>query len=109
MFILAGPFRFTKNPFNPLARMKRSTFDTLLSFLMGFAWALLFIGSWLVFKISALFGLPIAFLATVVFIFWTLVCLLLLEGVHLLKERADVQKEQTELLRRIAGLLDKEV
>ena len=87
--------------------MKRSTFDTVLSFLLGFAWAMLFIGSWLVFKITALFGLPLAFLATLVFMFWSLLCILLLEGLNLYKERAETLKEQTRLLRRIAGLLEK--
>jgi hypothetical protein len=88
--------------------MKRGTFDSVLSFLLGFAWALLFIGAWLVFKITALFGLPLAFLATLVFIFWSLFCILLLEGLNLYKERAETLKEQTRLLRRIAGLLEKE-
>jgi len=88
--------------------MKRGTFDTVLSFLLGFAWAMLFVGSWLVFKITALFGLPLAFLATLVFIFWSLFCILLLEGLNLYKERTEAQKEQTRLLRRIAGLLEKE-
>jgi hypothetical protein len=87
--------------------MKRGTFDTILSFLLGFAWAMLFIGSWLVFKITALFGLPLAFLATLVFMFWSLLCILLLEGLNLYKERAETLKEQTRLLRRIAGLLEK--
>jgi hypothetical protein len=88
--------------------MKRGTFDTLLSFLLGFAWALLFIGSWLVFKITALFGLPIAFLATLLFLFWMLVCILLLEGLNIYKERADTLKEQTRLLHRMIGLMEKE-
>lgn len=87
--------------------MKRSTFDTALSFLLGFAWALLFIGAWLVFKITALFGLPIAFFATVLFIFWTLICILLLEGLNLCKERNERLAQQTELLERIAVLLER--
>jgi len=87
--------------------MKRGTFDTVLSFLLGFAWAMLVIGSWLVFKITAFFGLPLAFLATLVFIFWALFGILLLEGLNLYKERVEMQKEQTRLLRRIAGLLEK--
>lgn len=108
MFILAGLFRFTKNPFNPLAHMKRSTFDTLLSFLLGFAWALLFIGAWFVFELSTVFGFSFAFLATLIFVFFVLFCILLLEGLHLYKERNEMIKEQTRLLRRIAGKLDKE-
>lgn len=88
--------------------MKRSTFDTVLSFLLGFAWALLFVGAWLVFKMTAIFGLPFAFLSTLVFIFWILFCILLLEGLNLYKERVEALKEQTRLLRRIAGLLEKE-
>ena len=88
--------------------MKGSTFDTVLSFLMGFAWAMLFIGSWLVFKITAIFGLPIAFLATVIFAFWSLMSILLLEAINIYKERSETLSEQTRLLRRIAGLLEKE-
>ncbi len=88
--------------------MKRGTFDTLLSFLLGFAWALLFIGSWLVFKITALLGLPIAFLSTLLFLFWMLVCILLLEGLNIYKERADLLKEQTRLLHRIISRLEKD-
>jgi hypothetical protein len=88
--------------------MKRGTFDTVLSFLLGFAWAMLFIGPWLVFKTAVFFSLPFAFLATLLFIFWSLFCILLLEGLNLYKERSEIQKEQTRLLRRIAGLLEKE-
>lgn len=87
--------------------MKRGTFDTLLSFLLGFAWALLFIGGWFVFKITALFGLPLAFLATLVFIFWSLFCILLLEGLNLYKERAEELKKQTRLLETIRDALQK--
>jgi hypothetical protein len=88
--------------------MKRGTFDTLLSFLLGFAWAMLFLGAWLVFKITALFGFPVAFLSTLIFIFFSLFCILLLEGLNLYKERVETCKEQTRLLRRIAGRLEKE-
>ena len=88
--------------------MKRSTFDTVLSFLLGFAWAMLFIGSLLIFKITAIFGLPIAFLATVIFAFWSLMSILLLEAINIYKERSETLSEQTRLLRRIAGLLEKE-
>jgi len=88
--------------------MKRSTFETLLSFLLGFAWAMLFIGAWFVFQITVLFGFSFAFLATLIYIFFTLFCILLLEGLHLYQERSELIKEQTRLLRRIAGKLDKE-
>lgn len=87
--------------------MKRGTFDTLLSFLLGFAWALLLIGSWLVFKITALLSLPIAFFATLLFLFGMLVCILLLEGLNIYKERADTLKEQTRLLHRLISILEK--
>ncbi len=86
--------------------MKRSTFETVLSFLLGFAWALLFLGSLLVFKITVYFSVPLAILATLVFIFWALFCILLLEGLHLYKERNELAKEQVRLLKRIAGKLD---
>jgi len=88
--------------------MKRSSFDTLLSFLLGFAWALLFIGSWFVFDITLVFGFPAAFLATVLFVFGSLFCILILEGLHLYGERAAEAKEQTRLLRRIAERLEQE-
>lgn len=88
--------------------MKRSTFDTLLSFLLGFAWALLLPGSWLVFNITAIFGFPIALLATILFVFLILCAVLMLEGLNLYKERVENQRRQTELLQRIAELLEKE-
>ncbi len=88
--------------------MKRSTFDTILSFLLGFAWALLVLGSFLVFKIASLFGYPVGLLATLIFVFWSLVCILLLEGLNLYKERSEELKEQTRLLRRIVKSLERE-
>lgn len=88
--------------------MKPGTFDTLLSFLLGFAWAMLFIGAWFVFKTTVVFGFAFAFLSTLFFIFFVLFCILLLEGLHLYKERNEMVREQTRLLRRIAEKLDKE-
>ncbi|WP_345986394.1 hypothetical protein WCX49_04540 [Sulfurimonas sp. HSL-1656] len=88
--------------------MKRSTFDTLLSFLLGFAWALLVLGSWLVFNITAIFGFSIALLATILFVFLVLCAVLMLEGLNLYKDRVENQRRQTELLQRIAELLEKE-
>ncbi|WP_345990021.1 hypothetical protein WCX18_04425 [Sulfurimonas sp. HSL1-2] len=88
--------------------MKRSTFDTLLSFLLGFAWALLVLGSWLVFNITAIFGFSIALLATILFVFLILCAVLMLEGLNLYKDRVENQRRQTELLQRIAELLEKE-
>ncbi|UFS63409.1 hypothetical protein LOH54_04585 [Sulfurimonas sp. HSL-3221] len=88
--------------------MKRSTFDTLLSFLLGFAWALLLLGSWLLFHITAIFGFSIALLATIVFIFLMFCVILMLEGLNLYKDRVENQREQTRLLQRIAELLESE-
>jgi len=86
--------------------MKRSTFETLLSFLFGFGWALLLLGSWLVFHITSIFGLPIALFSTIVFVFLILCAVLALETVDLYKERVESHKEQTRLLRRITELLE---
>ena len=88
--------------------MKRSTFDTLLSFLLGFAWALLLFGGWVLFDFLLFLGFPVAFLLTAVFVFICLLIILMLEGLHLYKERCDNLDEQTRLLRRIAGLLERE-
>lgn len=88
--------------------MKRSTFDTVLSFLLGFAWAMLIIGGLMVFKITSAFGLPFAFLMTMIFVFWVLFCILVLEAINLYKERNEQQQDQIRLLRKIAGLLEKQ-
>lgn len=85
--------------------MKRSLFDTLLSFLLGFAWGLLFLGSWLVFKITSFFGLPLAFFLTIVFIFLILFAILVLEALYAYKERAEMQKEQLRILQQISDRL----
>jgi len=49
-----------------------------------------------------------AILATLVFIFWSVFCILMLEWMHLYRERSDELREQTRLLRRIAKKLDGE-
>ncbi len=88
--------------------MKRGTFDMLLSFLLGFAWALLVLGTAFIFKITIYFGFPFAMLSTLLFIFFCLFCILMLEGVNVYKTHTEELKEQTRLLRRIAKSLDKE-
>ena len=87
--------------------MKRSTFEMLLSFLVGFAWALLVLGSFFVFKITVYFGFPFALLATLFFIFFSLFCILMLEGLNIYKSHTEALREQTRLLRRIAESLDR--
>lgn len=87
--------------------MKRPLFDTLLSFLLGFAWGLLVLGSWLTFKIASVFGLQVAFFLTLIFIFFALFAILMLEGLHAYKERGEEIREQTKLLREIRDLLRK--
>lgn len=85
--------------------MKRSTFDALIGFLQGIFWAFLFIGAWTTFHIASLFGMPIAIISVFVFVFFSLLGLLLLENMRLNRSRMDEMRTQTELLREIRDRL----
>ena len=88
--------------------MKKSLFETLLSFLLGTSWAVLILGSLLSFKTFLDLGVFTAFFATIIFIFATLFFILVLETMNLYRDAYDEKKKQTKLLYEIAELLRKE-
>jgi len=88
--------------------MKKSLFETILSFLLGISWAFLILGSALTFKTFIDLGLFTSLFATIIFIFVTLFCILLLEMMNLYREGHEEKRKQTKLLFDIRDLLKKE-
>jgi len=89
--------------------MKKSLFETLLSFLLGISWAVLVLGSLLTFKTFLDFGVFTAILATIIFIFTTLFFILVLETMNVFRDGHEEKKRQTRLLYDIRELLKKDV
>ena len=85
--------------------MKKSLFETLLSFLLGISFAFLILGSVLTFKTFLDFGLFTAIFSTIVFIFITLFFILMLESMNLYREGHEEKRKQTKLLFDIRELL----
>ncbi len=73
--------------------MKKSLFETLLSFLLGISWAVLILGSLLSFKIFLDLGVFTAFFATIIFIFTTLFFILVLETMNLFRDAYEEKKK----------------
>ena len=88
--------------------MKKSLFETLLSFLLGISFAFLIIGSAITFKTFLDFGLFAALFSTIIFIFITLFFILMLETMNLFREGHEEKRKQTKLLFDIRELLKKE-
>jgi len=88
--------------------MKKSLFETLLSFLLGISFAFLILGSVLTFKIFLDLGLFSAIFSTIIFIFVTLFFILVLESMNLYREGHEEKRKQTKLLFDIRELLKKE-
>ena len=81
--------------------MKKSSFDSILSFLLGASWAFIIFGAWIVFKTTIIFGLASALFFTMLTIFTGLFMILVLETLSLYKERHAELKKQTQLLEAI--------
>lgn len=81
--------------------MKRSTFDAILSFLLGVSWAFIVIGAWIIFNLFSFLGFPTALFFTILFVFAGLFGVLLLETMHLYRENVEENKKQTQLLQAI--------
>lgn len=81
--------------------MKKSTFDTLLSFLGGVSWAFVIVGAFLTFKSFFVLGIIPALMFTFIFIFLALFLLLVLESMSMAKDRNDMIAEQNRLLEEI--------
>ncbi len=88
--------------------MSKSLFETLLSFLLGSSWALLFLGAPITFQSFIDFGFFSAVFSTILFIFAMLFFILLLELINLFREGHEERKKQTELLLEIAKSLQKD-
>ncbi len=88
--------------------MKKSLFETILSFLLGISWAFLLLGSLLTFKTFLDFGLFTAIFASIIFVFVTLFFILLLETMNLYRESHEEKRKQTKLLFDIRELLKKD-
>ncbi len=88
--------------------MKKSLFETVLSFLLGISWAFLFLGSLLTFQTFLDLGLFTAIFATVMVAFFILFFILVMETMNLYREGHEEKRKQTELLFDIRELLKKE-
>jgi len=88
--------------------MKKSLFETILSFLLGISWAFLILGSALTFKTFLDLGLFAALFSTIIFIFIILIFILILEMMNLYREGHEEKRKQTKLLFDIRELLKKE-
>ena len=88
--------------------MKKSLFETLLSFLLGTSWAVLLLGSLLTFKTFLDLGVFTAIFATIIFIFTTLFFILILETMNVFRDGHEEKRKQTKLLYDIRELLKKE-
>lgn len=88
--------------------MKKPAYETILSFLIGAAWAFLLLGSLLTFQTSLVFGFMTAMFSTIIYIFIVLFFILILEMMNLYKENHDENRQQTKILREIRELLKKE-
>ncbi|MDF1879968.1 hypothetical protein JHD50_01420 [Sulfurimonas sp. MAG313] len=86
--------------------MKKSLFETLLSFLLGVSFAFLILGSALTFMYFLDFGLFSALLSTIIFVFFSLFFILILETMNLYVESHDEKRKQTRLLIDIKKLLE---
>jgi len=87
--------------------VKKSLFETILSFLLGTSWAVLILGALLTFKTFLDLGLYTAVFATIIFIFTTLFFILVLESMNLFRESYEEKRKQTKLLYDIRELLKK--
>lgn len=85
--------------------MKQSTFDALIGFLQGIFWAFLLIGAWTTFHVASIFGIPIAIISVFVFIFFSLLGLLMLENMRVNRLQAEAILTQTQLLQEIRSSL----
>ncbi len=81
--------------------MKKSSFDALLSFLLGSSWAFIILGAFLTFKTFLFLGVVGAVIITFIFIFIALVLIVILEALMIYKSNSTELKKQTELLQEI--------
>ncbi|RLA69871.1 MAG: hypothetical protein DRG24_07780 [Epsilonproteobacteria bacterium] len=87
--------------------MKRSTFDSILSFLLGTSWAFIIIGAWGTFNLFSFLGFAPALFIAIFFVLFGLFGILLLETLLTYRQRHEEQQKQTKLLYEIKTLLEK--
>ncbi|WP_456323119.1 hypothetical protein [Hydrogenimonas sp.] len=85
--------------------MRQTLTETLISFLLGAAWALVLLGAAFLFWSFLPFGLVIAFMAGIVGSLFGLLFVVLLEVTSLQFEKFRELKRQRELLETIASAL----
>jgi len=85
--------------------MKPSTFNALLSFLIGASWAFLIIGAWVTFQSFLFLGIIPSLMFTFIFIFVALFIILALEAISLSRERNEIMKEHTQSIEELKKLL----
>ncbi|WP_428738405.1 hypothetical protein [Sulfurimonas sp.] len=81
--------------------MQKDSFDRVISFLLGASWGIILFGALALFAILFHFGFTIAFLLTFLYIIVSLFLVLVLDALHVNKERLKEAKKQTELLQKI--------
>ncbi len=88
--------------------MKKTVYETILSFLLGVSWAFLVLGAFLTFESFIEFGLMSAVFSTIIFIFIFLFLILILETMNLYRDNHEENRKQTKLLLDIKELLKKD-
>ncbi len=81
--------------------MKKSSFEALLSFLLGSSWAFIVLGAFITFKTFLFLGIVGAVVFTFLFVFIALVLIAILEALMLYKENSETLIKQTKLLEDI--------
>jgi NhaP-type Na+/H+ or K+/H+ antiporter len=86
--------------------MKKSSFEALLSFLLGSSWAFIILGAFITFKTFSFLGVVGAIVFTFLFIFIALILIAFIEALMIYKENGDELKKQTKLLQQIQETLN---
>ncbi|WP_201353033.1 hypothetical protein [Hydrogenimonas urashimensis] len=87
--------------------MKRTIAETLVSFLLGAAWAVVLLGALFLFWSFLPFGIFIAIMAGIVGSLFGLLCVVLLEVAALQFDKYRELKHQTRLLEQISATLNR--
>lgn len=86
--------------------MKRSTHDSLLSFLGGASWAFAIVGTWVTFQSFIFLGVVTALLFAFLFLFLALFSIVVLENLSISRDRHDESLKQTAILIEIRDSLN---
>ncbi len=86
--------------------MKRSTHDSLTSFLGGASWAFAIVGTWVTFQSFVFLGVITASLFAFLFLFLAMFSIVILENLSLSRDRHDESLKQTKLLEEILNALN---